>query len=58
MFHRNKKGRQPAETETNGQRHEIVDISFKHPGSDVTNRNKADAEMHARITAGNKVTMH
>jgi len=58
MIHRNKKGRQPADSETNGQRYENVNISFKHPSSEVTNTNEVDAEMHARISARSKVTMH
>jgi hypothetical protein len=58
MIHSNKTGHEPAETETNEQRYENVDISFKHLGSKVTNTNEADAEIHARITAGNKVTIY
>jgi len=53
-IHRNKNGRHPAETEAHGQRYENEDISFKHPGSEVTNTNKVDAEMHARTTAVKK----
>ena len=52
MIHRNKNGRHPAETETHGQIYENIDISL-HPGSEVTNTNTFDAQMHARITAGN-----
>jgi hypothetical protein len=58
MIHRNKKGPQPVHSETNGQRYGNADISFKDPGSEVHKQNEVDAEMHARITASNKVTMH
>jgi hypothetical protein len=39
MIHSNKKGHKPAENETNKQRYENVDISFKHLGSKVPNTN-------------------
>jgi hypothetical protein len=58
MTHRNKKGHESAETERNGQRYVNADISFKHLGFEVTNTNEVDADINARITAGNTVTMH
>jgi hypothetical protein len=52
MINRKKKGNESEEIEINGQKYENVEM-YKYLGSLVTNTNDAEAEIKARIIAGN-----
>jgi hypothetical protein len=53
VVNRKKRGNEPEEIEINGQKYENVDV-FKYLGSLITNTNEVEAEIKAKIIAGNK----